>query len=230
MTPRSPRNTPDQLIAAEVWVFDLDNTLYPASSRLFDQVDWNITRFVAKFLNIDQVEARRLQKGYFRQHGTTMQGMMTLHGVDPKTYLEYVHNIDLAPISADPTLSAALERLPGRKLIFTNGSTAHAERITRHIGVDHHFSGCFDIIEAKYTPKPDPGIYAEFCRRFDIDPARAVMVEDMARNLIPAAELGMTTVWLSTDSDWARAGSDGNHIDHMIDELAPWLAELTGVA
>ncbi len=228
MTRRTPRKSAEDLMAADVWIFDLDNTLYPASSRLFDQVDWNITRFVSELLGLEQMEARRLQKDYFRQHGTTMQGLMKLYGVDPKVYLEYVHDIDLAPISPDPVLSKALETLPGRKVIFTNGSTPHADRITKHIGVDHHFCGCFDIIDSGYRPKPDPATYAEVCRRFDIDPAGAVMVEDMARNLVPAADMGMTTVWLHTESDWARSGSDGEHIDHAIGELSPWLAEVTG--
>ena len=222
------RIQPDELRDAGVWIFDLDNTLYPASSRLFDQVDWNMTDFVSNLLDLPRDEARALQKQYFREFGTTMRGLMTRHEVDPAVFLEYVHNIDLAPISADPMLTEALEKLPGRKVIFTNGSTAHAENITRHIGIDHHFEGCFDIIDAGYVPKPAADTYDAFCRRFDIDPAEAVMVEDMAKNLVPAAALGMTTVWLDTGVGWSRETSDDGHVHHRIEDLAPWLSGITG--
>ncbi|WNK00512.1 pyrimidine 5'-nucleotidase [Thalassospiraceae bacterium LMO-JJ14] len=226
-TPNTVRLQPDELLAASVWVFDLDNTLYPASSRLFDQVDWNMTDFVSSLLGLPKDEARLLQKQYFHEFGTTMRGLMTRHDVDPNVFLEYVHNIDLAPISADPALIEALEKLPGRKVIFTNGSTAHAENITRHIGIAHHFEGCFDIIDAGYVPKPAPDTYDAFCRRFDIDPTEAVMVEDMAKNLVPAAGLGMTTVWLDTGVGWSRETSDDGHVHHRIDDLADWLTGIT---
>ncbi|MGJ3260125.1 MAG: pyrimidine 5'-nucleotidase [Rhodospirillales bacterium] len=221
------RKGADELVDADVWIFDLDNTLYPASSRLFDQVDWNMTDYVSTLLDLPRDEARKLQKQYFREYGTTMRGLMTVHGVEPEAFLDYVHNIDLAPISADPVLVDALEKLPGRKVIFTNGSTAHAENITRHIGIDHHFEGCFDIIDAGYVPKPAPDTYDAVCRRFDIDPAGAVMVEDMAKNLMPAAALGMTTVWLDTGVGWSRESADDGHVHHRIEDLATWLAAIT---
>ncbi len=223
------RKDHDDLCAAGVWIFDLDNTLYPASSNLFDQVDWKMTAYVSNLLGLPREDARALQKQYFREYGTTMRGLMSRHSVDPAEFLDYVHDIDLAPISADPILIAALERLPGRKVIFTNGSTAHADNITRHIGIDHHFEGCFDIIDAGYVPKPAPDTYKAFCRRFDIDPGDAVMVEDMAKNLVPAAELGMTTVWLDTGVGWSRETSEGGHVHHRIENLSPWLAAITGM-
>lgn len=222
------RTKADELLGAGVWIFDLDNTLYPASSRLFDQVDWNMTAFVSDLLDLPRDEARALQKQYFREYGTTMRGLMTRHDVDPEVFLAYVHNIDLAPISADPVLINALEKLPGRKVIFTNGSTAHADNITRHIGIDHHFEGCFDIIDAGYVPKPAPDTYDAVCRRFDIDPADAVMVEDMAKNLLPAAALGMTTVWLDTGVGWSRETAEDGHVHHRIEDLATWLVAVTG--
>lgn len=218
----------EELLGAGVWIFDLDNTLYPASSRLFDQVDWNMTAFVSDLLNLPRDEARALQKQYFREYGTTMRGLMTRHDVEPEVFLSYVHDIDLAPISADPVLINALEKLPGRKVIFTNGSTAHADNITRHIGIDHHFEGCFDIIDAGYVPKPAPDTYDAVCRRFDIDPTDAVMVEDMAKNLLPAADLGMTTVWLDTGVGWSRETADDGHVHHRIEDLSTWLAAVTG--
>lgn len=218
------RSHPDELLAAGVWIFDLDNTLYPASSKLFDQVDWNMTRYVGELLGLEPVAARALQKQYFREYGTTMRGLMTVHDVDPVAFMNDVHTIDLAPIAADPVLNDALERLPGRKVIFTNGTTQHAENITRHLGIDHFFEGCFDIIDAGYEPKPAARIYDTFCQRFDIDPADAVMVEDMARNLVPAAALGMTTVWLDTGVAWSRDGAEHGHVHYRADDLSSWLS------
>ncbi len=220
------RLSAEDLFAAKVWIFDLDNTLYPAESRLFDQVDWNMTRFVSELLELEQTEARKLQKQYFREYGTTMRGLMTRHDVDPKVFMDYVHDIDLAPISANPVLTNALDKLPGRKVIYTNGTTTHAENITRHLQIDHHFEGCFDIIDADYVPKPDQTPYETFCARFDIEPTQAVMVEDMARNLVPAAAMGMTTVWLDTDADWAREGADHDHVHHRTVDIAGWLNEI----
>lgn len=220
------RREPEQLLAAGVWIFDLDNTLYPASSKLFDQVDWNMTRYVGDLLGLEQTEARALQKQYFREYGTTMRGLMTRHNVDPVAFLDYVHNIDLTPISADPVLNGALDKLPGRKVIFTNGSTAHAENITRHLGIDHHFEGCFDVIDANYIPKPDLNTYQSFCLRYEIDPADAVMVEDMAKNLAPAAALGMTTVWLDTGVEWSRDSAEHGHVHHRTLDLATWLSDV----
>ncbi len=213
----------------KTWVFDLDNTLYPASSRLFDQIDKNITHYIMAALGLEWDAAYRIQKSYFREHGTSMRGMMTHHGTDPADFLAAVHEIDLSPISANPDLSDALGRLPGRKVIFTNGSTGHANNVTRHLGIDHHFDATFDIVDSAYTPKPDRGVYAKMAADLDIDPASAIMIEDMARNLIPAAEMGMKTVWVRTDTHWGIEGSDGDHIDHVVDDLAGWLGGLMRV-
>jgi putative hydrolase of the HAD superfamily len=228
--PKNPAAAAAKLRDTKVWVFDLDNTLYPASSRLFDQVDWNMTRYVAELLDIDQVEARRLQKDYFRSFGTTMRGLMTVHGIDPAAFLDYVHNIDVTGLAVDSLMIEALAALPGRKVIYTNGSKGHANNITRHLGIDGYFEGCFDIIDAAYTPKPALEPYRAMCDAFGIDPAEAVMVEDMAKNLVPAAELGMTTVWVDTGADWSRDQSDYGHIHHRTDALSAWLAEMAGIS
>lgn len=227
--PKDTSATAAKLRDTKVWVFDLDNTLYPASSRLFDQVDWNMTRYVAELLDIDQVEARRLQKDYFRSFGTTMRGLMTVHGIDPSAFLDYVHDIDVTGLPVDSLMIEALAALPGRKVIYTNGSKGHADNITKHLGIDGYFEGCFDIIDAAYTPKPALESYHAMCDAFGIDPAEAVMVEDMAKNLVPAAELGMTTVWVDTGADWSRDQSDQGHIHHRTDALSAWLAEMAGI-
>jgi len=216
------------LANAETWVFDLDNTLYPAKTDLFSQVDVRIRDYVADFLSMEKDAAYKLQKEYFRDYGTTMRGLMTNHGLDPKPFLNYVHNIDVTPVSPSPNLGKALAKLPGRKIIYTNASTAHADRVMKRLGVDKHFSGVFDIADADYAPKPEPGPYNEMIERFDIDPKKAVMVEDIAKNLEPAAAMGMATVWVRTDTRWGNEDSDAPYVHHTIDDLAEWLSTLVG--
>lgn len=205
------------------WIFDLDNTLYPAACNLFLQVDQRIQQFVMDRLRVDPDQARRVQKEYFHQYGTTLNGLIQHHGVEPGGYLDYVHDIDVTPVPPSPALNAALGRLPGRKLVYTNGSVPHADRVMERLGISHHFDGIFDIVAADYVPKPDPGAYDEFVRRFGVAPEDAVMVEDIARNLAPAHALGITTVWLRSDHHWSGGSADDPHIDHIIDDLVDWL-------
>ena len=208
---------------AEAWVFDLDNTLYSPASRLFDQIDIRIRDFIAGFLKLDPDEAYRIQKLYFREHGTTMRGLMNRHDMEPGPFLDHVHDIDLSAIPPDPVLDHALGRISGRKIVFTNADNRHAERIMDKIGISHHFEGVFDIIETDYIPKPEPQVYAQLVKTFALNPETTVMVEDMARNLIPAHAMGMTTVWVQNDTPWGAEDADGDHIDHTADGLAPWL-------
>ena len=217
---------PADFAHVETWVFDLDNTIYPARYNLFDLVDVRIGAFIAELLDLDTVAARRLQKDYFHRHGTTLRGLMLDHGVDPDVFLEYVHDIEVDRLPPSPELDAALDRLAGRKIIYTNGSAAHAERVLERLGVARHFDGIFDIAAGGYLPKPEPAPYRTLVERFDIAPEAAAMVEDIARNLEPAAALGMTTVWVRTDSDWGREGSGGDYVHHVIDDLAGWLGDL----
>jgi putative hydrolase of the HAD superfamily len=205
------------------WIFDLDNTLYPAHCNLFAQVDRRIGQFIEGKLGLDQVEARLLQKRYFRDHGTTLAGLMANHAIEPTAFLDFVHDIDVSPVPPSPELDQVLARLPGRKFIFTNGSTAHADRVTGRLGVSHHFEGVFDIIAADYKPKPDPVTYDKLIREHGIVPAKAAMVEDLPRNLRPAAALGMTTVLVLTGEEWAEADRTGDHIHHVTDDLVAWL-------
>lgn len=213
----------------EHWVFDLDNTLYPASCDLFSQIDWRMTAFVAEALKLSPEEARPLQKALFRKHGTTLRGLMIEHGLEPTAFLDYVHDIDYAPVQSAARLKAALAALPGEKLIFTNGTVRHAERVLERLGLDG-FGGIFDVVAAGYTPKPDPAPYDLFVKRHAINPRRAAMVEDIARNLVPAAALGMTTVWVAGGPDWAKDGATGDHIHHTTDDLAAWLEAAAGKA
>jgi len=214
----------------DAWIFDLDNTLYPARHNLFAQIDKRMGEFIADLLGIDEAEAKRLQKEYFRRHGTTLRGLMLEHGLNPDTFLEYVHEIDLSPIPPDARLGRALARLPGRKVIFTNGTVAHAERVTGHLGISMHFEAIFDIAASDYLPKPDRRPYEKLLRLHGIAAERALMAEDIARNLVPAAALGMTTALVRNPADWAREGGDGGHVHHVVEDLSAWLAALTGIA
>jgi putative hydrolase of the HAD superfamily len=207
----------------ETWIFDLDNTLYPASCRLFDQIHALMTRFIAERLDLSPEAALVLQKTYFREHGTTLRGLMTVDRIDPDDFLAYVHEIDLSCVPPDPVLVAALAALPGRKIVHTNGSVRHAERLLEHLGIAGSFCGIVDIAAAGYEPKPALAGYQELLRRHRVTPAAAIMFEDMAKNLVPAAALGMTTAWIRGGADWATAGSAGGHIHHVVDDLGGFL-------
>ena len=215
----------DALEAIEIWVFDLDNTLYPASCDLFSLIERRMGAFIAERFGVSADEARRRQKRFFREHGTTLRGLMLEHAVDPDEFLDYVHAIDLAALAPDPALDRALGALRGRKLVFTNASRGHAERVMARLGVAGRFEAIHDIADAGYLPKPDPSTYAGFLSRHAVDPARACMLDDMARNLVPAALLGMTTAWIRTDSVWGRpTPGDLPHIHHVVGDLPGWLA------
>jgi putative hydrolase of the HAD superfamily len=212
----------------DCWIFDLDNSLYPASANLFELIDQRMGSFIQRLLNCDPVEARRVQKSYFHEHGTTLAGLMASNGVEPREFLDYVHDIDLARISADPVVVNALQHLPGRRFVFTNGDAAYAGRVLDKLGLADLFDGIHDIHAMDYLPKPDPRAYAAMCERFAIDPRRALFAEDMARNLAPAKALGMTTVWIDNGSERGDHGADPAFIDHHIKDIGAWLTEIIG--
>ena len=215
-----------QLSEIETWIFDLDNTLYPASCRLFDQIHARMTRFIADRLDLTLEAALTVQKTYFREHETTLRGLMTVDRIDPDDFLGFVHEVDLSCVPQDPVLVAALSALPGRKIVHTNGSWRHAERLLDHLGITMSFCGIVDIAVADYEPKPALAGYHELRRRHQVAPATALMIEDMARNLVPAATLGMTTAWVRNPVDWAAAGSGGDHIHHVVDDLGRFLSDI----
>ncbi len=210
----------------DTWIFDLDNTLYPESCSLFDQVDQRMGLYVQRLLGLELGPARTLQKQYFREHGTTLRGLMTIHGIDPKHYLDFVHDIDVSGINYTPELDTALSRLPGRKIIFTNASVRHAENVTNRLGITAHFDGIYDIACADYLPKPATPTYEDFISVHEIDPERAIFFEDTARNLEPASAMGMTTVWIETYSNGSAQGSEKEYVHHRTDDLAAWLSSI----
>lgn len=221
--------TPD-LAHVESWIFDLDNTLYPPGAKLFDQIDERMGSFIATLLEVDRAEARRIQKKYFHEHGTTLSGLMQSHGVEPGEFLDYVHDIDLEMLEEDRALVEAIGDLPGRKFVFTNGDARYANRVLERLGLGASFDDLRDIHAAGYAPKPDPASYVAMCGALDIDPERALFVEDMARNLRPAKALGMVTVWVNNGSERGSHEADPGYIDYEIEAVAPWLASLKEAA
>jgi putative hydrolase of the HAD superfamily len=214
----------------DAWIFDLDNTLYPASTDLFGQIDVRMGAFIQRLLACDPVEAKRIQKAFFHSHGTTLSGLMAEHGVPPSEFLDYVHDIDLTVIAEDRRLVDGIARLPGRKLIFTNADAAYAERVLARLGLDASFEAIHDIHAMGYAPKPDPASYAAMCAQLGVAPESALFVEDMARNLRPAKALGMTTVWVDNGSESGGLGADESFIDYRIAEVGSWLETIMGVS
>lgn len=201
------------------WVFDLDNTLYPAKHDLFHQVDQRMTEFIARVLDLSAVEARRLQKLYLRDYGTTLAGLMNRHAMEPTAFLDFVHDIDVSVLPPSPELAAHLSALPGRKFIFTNGTRGHAERVATQLGVLDQFEDIFDIVSANYVPKPNADIYPTMVAKFNLQADKTVFFEDMARNLKPAHDLGMTTVLvrnapLTAQEQDYHGADEGDHVHH----------------
>lgn len=232
MTAR-PAESPD-FTHVETWVFDLDNTLYAPSCNLFAQIDVKMRAFITELLSVDGDEAYRLQKQYYRDHGTTLAGLMTLHGVRPQKFLDFVHDIDVSVVPPNPALAAALERLPGRRLVFTNGTVAHATRVLTQIGIHDHVEDIFDIVHADFIPKPKQETFERFVRNHAVDPKSAAMFEDLDRNLAPAHAMGMTTVLVRDENGhadpavrgWGDAPLDAEHVHHRTDDLAQFLSTI----
>jgi putative hydrolase of the HAD superfamily len=235
---RIERPAPPALGHVTDWVFDLDNTLYPAECDLFAEIDQRMTDFVARLTGLDPVRARELQKHYYAKYGTTLSGLMTEHALDPADFLHFVHEIDLSPLPDLPDLRQAIANLPGRRFIYTNGPRLHAERVIEKMGLAHLFDASFGIEDGAYTPKPHLTAYQAFCRTNRVDPNSAAFFEDLVRNLVPAKALGFTTVLVHSSKDWSHEplearpasapsgqGGDGaGHIDYITGDLAGFLS------
>ena len=221
----------------QVWIFDLDNTLYPAECNLFAQVDQRMAEFIARFLGVPFAYARHLQKAYYRQFGTTLAGMMHVHRMEPTAFLDYVHDIDLTPVPESPALRAAIDRLPGRKIIFTAGSHRHAERVAGKLGVLDLFEDIIDIVDCQFIPKEKPEPYERMLKSHNVNPTMAAMFEDMPHNLVAPHVLGMTTVLVHSSyidhpiqlkiRNWT---APPEHVHHMTEDLTAFLATHTGIA
>lgn len=212
------------LVHIDTWIFDLDNTLYPAGADLFARIDARMTAFVGDLLGLDRDAAWRVQKDYFLAHGTTLAGLMREHDVDPGAFLAYVHDIEMDVLEENAPLAAAIARLPGRKLVFTNGDKPYALKVLDRLGLGASFEAVHDIHAMDLVPKPDPSAYRGLCAAFAIDPARALFADDMARNLRPAKAIGMTTVWVDNGSEQDH-DADRAFVDHRTDDIARWLGD-----
>ena len=208
----------------EYWVFDLDNTLYPAEARLFDQIEARMEQFIMRELGIGTDAARKLRADFWHNHGTTLAGLMEVYGIDPDPFLQEVHDIDLAHLAPAPDLAAALFALPGYRAIYTNGSRQHGENVSSARGIRDAFHAIFGIEDAAYHPKPAASAFDHIIARAGIDPARAIMFEDDPRNLIVPARLGMVTVLVGAALPGTGAADITDaHIHHHTADLAGFL-------
>jgi len=213
------------------WVFDLDNTLYPRQCNLFAQIDLLISTYMVDVTGLAYDEARALQKSYYRDHGTTLHGLMLNYGVDPDHFLRSVHTIDYSGVPAHPELTATIAALPGRKFILTNGDVGHAGEVLKKVGGADLFTDIFDIRAMKYRPKPLPEAYEEFFALHGIDARRAAMFDDLEKNLVVPHDSGMVTVQVVAPEDftheqvesWELGRSSGPHVHHVTDDLAGFL-------
>lgn len=232
---KKPKTSPDPIDFDRIrdWVFDLDNTLYPHHVNLFAQIDRNMTAYVQELLQLEPEEAKALQKRYYHEHGTTLQGLMLHYGIDPDSFLERAHAIDYSALLPNLELGEAIKALPGRKFIFTNGSMPHAEAAARALGILDHFDDIFDIVAADYVPKPSGATYDKFASLHRVDTRNAAMFEDLPRNLQVPKILGMRTVLLvprNLDTvlmeRWEKLSDEDDHIDYVTDDLAGFLGGL----
>jgi putative hydrolase of the HAD superfamily len=241
MSVEIPQHLKARFEAVESWVFDLDNTLYPPHSDLWPKVDAKITSYISDLFGVDGLTARAIQKYYYQIHGTTLNGLMIEHRIDPHAFLDFVHDIDRSSLLPDMRLGQSIAALPGRKFVFTNGSEKHAAETLRQLGVDHLFDGIFDIVAGDFRPKPARVTYETCLQRFGIQPVRAAMFEDIPRNLEVPAELGMRTILIVPGAegdhkeDWERftaegPGAVGIRFDHVTSDLAGFLIALMASA
>ena len=208
------------------WIFDLDNTLYSGKTKVFEQVDKRMSKYISDKLNISVEEAKKIQKNYFYEYNTTLNGMIQNHKINPDEFLDFVHDINIDFLQKDPALAKEIENLNGKKIIFTNGSRKHAINVTKQIGIDQLFDDIFDIVDAEFIPKPSLEPYKKLVKKHKIDPKLCVLVEDIARNLKPAYEMGMKTVWIENDEPWASKFSNNEFVNYRTDNLSEFLKKI----
>ena len=215
-----------ELQIVKYWIFDLDNTLYSGKTKVFEQVDKKMSKYISEKLNITIEEARKIQKNYFHEYNTTLNGMIKNHKIDANEFLEFVHDIDIDFLKKDLELQKELLKLKGKKIIFTNGSRKHALNVTQKIGIDQCFDDIFDIVDSNFVPKPAIEPYNELVKKHKIDPKSCLFVEDIARNLKPAYEMGMKTVWIENEEPWAKKFSDSSFINYKTNNLSEILKKI----
>ena len=214
------------LLNIKYWLFDLDNTLYSGDTKVFDQVDKRMSKYISNKLKVSIEEARKIQKNYFHEYNTTLNGMIKNHEIDAQEFLDFVHDIDLSFLEKDTALRYELENINLRKFVFTNGSQNHVKHITTTLGIDDQFEGIFDIVDAEYHPKPEAKAFDLMIEKFKIDPKETLYIEDIAKNLSIGKERGAKTVWLINDEYWGKKESDQEYIDYKIENLSLFLKEI----
>ena len=214
------------LLNTKYWIFDLDNTLYSGQTKVFSEVDKKMSAFISKKMNVDLIKAKEVQKKYFYEYGTTLSGLMKQDNIDPHDFLEFVHDIDISWLPKDLKLREELIKIKEKKYIFTNGSHAHVDNITKQLGIDGLFDGVFDIVDANFVPKPHIDPYNKIIEKFDIEPTKSILIEDIAHNLEQAKKLGMKTCWLENDEAFAKKDANKPYIDYKIKDLPSFLQEI----
>ena len=215
-----------ELSNIKFWLFDLDNTLYSGDTKVFDQVDKKMSKFISDKLKVSLEEAKKIQKNYFHEYNTTLNGMIKNHDIDANEFLEFVHDVDLGFLKKDDALRDQIAKLEGKKIIFTNGSRAHASNVTSKIGIEQLFDGVFDIVDSDFYPKPSVKPYKKIIENYKIKPEYCIFFEDIARNLKPAYELGMKTVWIENNEPWAAKHSDEKFVNYKTESLTKFLKEI----
>ena len=215
-----------ELTKIKFWIFDLDNTLYSGQTKVFSEVDKKMSSFISEKFNVDLIEAKKIQKEYFYEYGTTLSGLMKKRNVDPNEFLEFVHDIDISWLPEDKLLRDQLIKIKEKKYIFSNGSHAHIENVTKQLGIYGLFDGAFDITDANFVPKPHLDPYKKLIEKFKLDPKQSILIEDIAHNLEQAKNLGMKTCWLENDETFAKKDSNKPYIDYKIKNLPSFLQEI----
>ena len=207
-------------------LFDCDGVLYSDLEAVFGQVSRKMTEYISSKLNVDLKKAKELQTNYFHKYNTSLNGLMIHHEIDPKEFLDFVHDIDLSFLEKDTALRHELENINLRKFVFTNGSHDHVKHITTTLGIDDQFEGIFDIVDAEYHPKPEAKAFDLMVEKFKINPKETLYIEDIAKNLSIGKERGTITAWLINNEEWGKKESDKEYIDYKIENLTLFLKEI----
>ena len=215
-----------ELLNIKYWIFDLDNTLYSGQTKVFSEVDKKMSAFISKKMNVDLVKAKEIQKKYFYEYGTTLSGLMKQDGIDPHDFLKFVHDIDIEWLPKDLKLKEELLKIKEKKYIFTNGSHSHVKNVTKQLGIEDLFDGAFTITDADFIPKPNVEPYKKIIKKFDLEPKKSILIEDIAHNLEQAKNLGMKTCWLENNETFAKKDADKQYIDYKIKSLPSFLQEI----
>ena len=210
----------------DLWIFDLDNTLYPRPEKMWQLVHDRMQGYIIDLLGIDRPSAEALQTEYFQKYGLTMRGLMIHHGVEPDAFNDYVHDIDISEIQPNPALGEAIASLPGRRIIHSNANMAHVENVLGRLGIREAFHAAYDIRTSQYEPKPAESAYQRVLEATGGEPTRAAMFEDIAHNLKVPHALGMRCVYVPTSCDWASDGAEDEHVHFVADDLTTFVQAL----